>query len=229
VAEPVSAKELPAWIVAEPISDLDRRASSVIAEALPTDRLARDGLLESALSRPQKEVKWLALRCLGGVGNFSDMVTALNDPNFRLNWPDYIDVLRAAVARDAESATAVRADLEKQYPGQSEELYEMLWGYTDKKLEDGADAKLVRGLENDKLAVRVVSIWNLKNITGLGGEYRPEYTATKRQPLTQRWWRRLEAKEIRMEPVAAKKPAARKPPAPPVPAAPTDAAPSKDS
>lgn len=234
VAEPVSAKELPAWIVAEPINDLDRRASAVIAEALPTDRLARDGLLESALSRPQKEVKWLALRCLGSVGNFSDVVAALNDPNpnFRLNWPDYIDLLRTAVARDAESAAAVRADLEKQYPGQSEDLYEMLWGYTDKKLEDGADAKLVRGLENDKLAVRVLSIWNLKNITGLGGEYRPEYTATKRQPLAQRWWRRLEAKEIRMEPAAAKKPVPRKTATPskatPGKAAPSTVTPSKE-
>jgi hypothetical protein len=223
VAEPVSAKELPAWIVAEPTSDLDRIASPVIAEVLPTDRVARDGLLESALSRPQKEVKWLALRCLASVGNFSDVVTALNDsdPNFRLKWPEYIDLLRTAVTRDAESAAAVRADLEKQYPGQSEELYRMLWGYTDKNLEDGEDAKLVRGLESDKLAVRVLSIWNLKNITGLGGEYRPEYTVTRRQPLTQRWWQRLEAKEIRMEP-AAKKPGARKSA---VPAAPRKAGP----
>ena len=136
-SEPAISKELPKWITAEPISALDRRASISLAQplALPTDRLARLALLEVVTSRPQKEVRWLALRCLGYIGQFDDMVKALNDPARKLDWPEYVDQLREAVARDSESAAAVRLALEKQYPQQAADLYRMLWGYTDKDLQ----------------------------------------------------------------------------------------------
>ena len=117
---PTAVKELPKWVTAEPIKPLDRKASAAIAQYLTSDRPARVGLLELATSRPQKEVKWLALRCLGCVGQFRDMVTALNEPAHKLEWSDYyVDELCAAVGRDAETATAVRLALEQQYPQQA--------------------------------------------------------------------------------------------------------------
>ena len=135
---PTAAKELPKWIAAEPISFLDRLASSAIAQALATDRPARVGLLELATSRPQKEVKRLALCCLGCVGQFRDMVAALNEPAQKLEWADYyIDELRAAVARDSETAAAVRLALENQYPQQAAMLYRMLWGFSENDLQSG--------------------------------------------------------------------------------------------
>ena len=196
---PMAAEKLPAWIVAEPLGPLDQRASAALAEGLRTDRLARLGLLELRLSRPQKEVKWLALRCLANIGQFRDMIAMLNDVDHKLNWPDYIAELRAAVARDPESAEAVHADLEKQYPRQADELYRMLWGYSDEDLQAGEDEELVRALDDDLLAVRVLSYWNLKDLTGLGLFYKPEQTPAKRQQPMLRWRQRLEAKEIRVK------------------------------
>jgi hypothetical protein len=187
---------------------LDRRASPVIAQGLPTDRLARVGLLELIALRPQQwETKWLSLRCLGYVGQFRDMVVALNDPAQKSHWPDYIDALRAAVDRDSQTAAAVRVALEKQYPQNAAELYRMLWGYTNKQLESGddgkggEDAKLVQGLKNDDvLAVRVLSYWNLKDITGRGEIYQPEHPPARRLQEIRGWNKRLEAKEIRLKP-----------------------------
>jgi hypothetical protein len=197
---PMAAKELPKWITAEPISPLDRLASPKLAQALATGRPARVGLLELATSRPQWEVKWLALRCLGCVGQFRDMVAALSEPAQRFRWADYyIDELRSAVARDAETAAAVRLALETQYPQQAATLYRMLWGYSEQDLEDGADAKLVQALDDETLAVRVLAIWNLRDITGVGQSYQPEERPAKRQPAARRWRQRLEAKEIRLK------------------------------
>ena len=198
---PTAVKELPKWTAAEPIKPLDRKASAVIAQNLATDRPARVGLLELA-SRPQKEVKWLTLRCLGCVGQFRDMVAALNEPAHKLEWSDYyIDELRAAVGRDAETAAAVRLALEQQYPQQAPTLYRMLWGYSNEDLEGGEDAKLVQGLKDeDALAVRVLAFWNLRDITGKGQLYQPEQTAAKRQLATRRWEERLTEKDIRFHP-----------------------------
>ncbi len=194
-----TVKELPRWISQEPMSGLDRRASSAIGQALQTDRPARVSLLEIATSRPQREVKWLSLRCLGYVNQFHDIVATLGDPARRLEWPDYIDELHAAVNRDPETAAAVRMALDKQYSQQAAQLYRMLWGYTDKDLEAGEDEKLVKALDDESLAVRVLAIWNLKDITGLGHYYQPEQTAARRQQAARRWRQRLDAKEIRLK------------------------------
>ncbi len=197
---PTDARELPPWIEGSTISPLDRRASVAIAEALPTDRLTRVSLMELEVSRPQKEVKWLALRCLGYLGQFDDVVLALNNEANKLVWSDYIDELRAAVGRDAESAAAVRLALEKQFPQQAADLYRMLWGYTNQDLQNGnppSDRTLVAGLDDDLLAMRVLSYWNLRDITGQGAAYQPEQPAARRAQAVRRWRQRLEAKEIR--------------------------------
>ncbi|MEN6449237.1 MAG: hypothetical protein ABFC96_01990 [Thermoguttaceae bacterium] len=198
---PAIARELPRWLTAEPIKEIDRRASLALAEAMgadAADKAARLGLLELATTRPQREVRWLALRCLGYLGQFSEMVGALDDLTHKGDWQDnYLDELRAAVARDPETAAAVRQALERRYPQQAADLYRMLCGYTDKDLQSGEDAKLVRGLEDDSLAVRRLSFWNLRDITTLGLFYQPEQTAAKRQVAARAWRQRLDAKEIR--------------------------------
>lgn len=215
---PIAGQSEPDWIaIGETIKPLDRKASPIVAQLLPTDRPARVGLLELPMLRPQKEVKALSMRCLGYVGQFGDMVAALNDPARKLEWSDfYIPELRAAVARDAETAAAVRMALEKQYSQQAPDLYRMLLGYTDQQLAAGDDAKLVQGLKNDDvLAVRVLSIWNLADITDVAQNFEPEKPAARRQQALRRWELRLDAKEIRLK--AEKKPAA---PPPREPAAP---------
>ena len=222
---PAQAKDLPPWIAAEPIGQLDRWASPAVSQSLSTERPARLGLLE-LMTRPQKDVRWLSLRCLAYVGYFHDLVAAMNDSAHKLVWEEYIDELHAAVARDSDTAAAVRLELESQYPQQAAMLYRMLWGYTDDDLANGEDANLVRALDDDMLAVRVLAIWNLKDITGLASQYyRPEDTPARRQQPKRRWEERLRAHEIRVRSADEKaRPPARARSAPPArrPPPPTD-------
>ena len=182
----------------------------MIAQELQNDVPAKVGFLQLATSKPQKEVRSLALRCLGYTGQFHDMIMVLNDPLRKLDWPDYIVELRGAVDRDAETAAAIRMALEKQFPQQAAVLFRMLWGYTDKDLQAGEDTNLVKALDdNDVLAVRVLGIWNLDNIAGLGDRYyQPEQPAAKRQQFTRRWKERRDNKEIRFTAAKEKTPAA---------------------
>jgi hypothetical protein len=205
--ETATFKDLP-WITAEPISQIDHRASETMVQELlskkPPTRPAQRGLMEMAKHR-QKEVCRLAIRCLGYIGYFDPMVTVLNDAASKQDWAENINQLREAVARDPETAIAVRKALESRYPQEADDMYRMLWGYSDKNLESGDDEKLVKFLEDENLAMRVLSIWNLKEIRGGGGQfYQPEQPVAKRQQPIRSWKKSLEAKEIRIKPVEEK-------------------------
>ncbi len=193
--EPRSAAP-PAWIAEDQTSFLDRRASAVLADEISVDRPASLALHEVAAGHRQREVRWLAVRCLGYLGHFDPMVAVLGDEESKTVWFEYIAELRAALARDPRLAVAVRESLRKQYGDEAETLYRMLWGYSAEDLRNGAAAELVEALEHERLAVRLLSFWNLREITGLGLFYRPELSAAKRQQPVQRWRERLASGEI---------------------------------
>ena len=193
-----AGKDLPKWISTDTASPLDRRASTVLAQAFQPDRPASLVLMELTEHR-QMEVRWLASRSLGYLGQFEPIVAALNDNGFKREWPDYVEQLRQAVARGPEIAAGIRQSLEKHFGQNGPILYRMLWGYTDKDLQGGKDAQLVDFLDHENLAVRVLAFWNLKDITGLGLYYRPDYPAPRRQQSIQRWKQRREAGDIRIK------------------------------
>ncbi|MGW8255950.1 MAG: hypothetical protein ACWGMZ_00540, partial [Thermoguttaceae bacterium] len=195
------AKELPAWISKNRLNPLDQGASELIVQELtsaPRERSARLGLMELSKHR-RREVRLLAVRCLSYLDYFDPPIEDLDNVEYRLDWNNNIDLLRGAVGRNVQTAVAVRETLEKRHPQQAAELYRMLWGYSDKDLQAGEDAKLVKALENDDLIVRVLAFWNLKEITGKGLLYQPEQTAAKRQQSVQAWKERLKDNEIRVK------------------------------
>jgi hypothetical protein len=217
--EVAASKDLPKWIAAEPISPIDRRASVTMTQELlakPPTRPAQRGLMELADKHRQKEVRWLAVRCLGYIGYFDPMVTVLDDAASKQEWGENINQLRDAVGRDPETALAVRKALESRYSPEAADMYRMLWGYSDKNLESGDDEKLVKHLEDENLALRVLSCWNLKEITGKGQFFQPEQPIAKRQQPVRSWKKSLENKEIRIKPAEEKiSISARETPAPP--------------
>jgi hypothetical protein len=201
------SKDFPKWVTAEPISQIDRRASVTMIQELlskPPTRPTQRGLMELADKHRQKEVRWLAVRCLGYIGYFDPMVTVLDDAASKQEWGENVNQLREAVGRDPETALAVRKALESRYPQEAADMYRMLWGYSDKNLESGDDEKLVKFLEEENLALRVLSFWNLHEITGKGQFYQPEQTIAKRQQPVKSWKKSLEAKEIRIKPAEEK-------------------------
>ncbi len=201
--ELATLKDVPKWAgSSEAISQLDQLAAPVIAKELlaaKNDRTVLLVLKELAEDR-RKEVRLLAMRCLAYLNYFDPLVILLNNSEYKNDWDNCVDQLREAVGRDAETAAAVRKALGNRYPHDAADMYRMLWGYNNKNLESGEDEKLVNFLADDNLALRVLSFWNLKDITGKSLLYQPEQTQqSRRQQSVQIWRQRLKANEIRFK------------------------------
>ena len=209
------------------MKDLEQRARAVVVQSLQPGRSAELGLKELADHR-RSEVARLARRCLGYLGNFDPVVAALNDPDQKAYWSDppggppssgYVEQLREAIARGPETAAAVREAMEKHFgPEDGAALDRMLWGYTNKDLKNGANVKLVQSLEHEKIAFRVLGIWNLKDITGKKMYYQPEQTSAQRRRSITEWKRYREAGNIRIG-SAGERPHPGKESPPPLPSA----------
>jgi len=193
---PLANVELPEWRTEGTGDWLDQRAAPVLLETVQPDRPAGLALRELADAHRQREVRWLALRSLGYLGEFGSMVTVLDDEESKPVWNDYIEQLARAIDRDPKLAQSVREALLRQYGDDGPILYRMLWGYTPDQLEQGAAARLVELLDHERLAVRLLAFWNLREITGLGLFYRPEHNQSRREQSLRRWRERLESGEI---------------------------------
>jgi hypothetical protein len=184
--EEVPAEQFPSWVVADTIKKLDQMASEVVEREWELDKPAMLRLRELTIHR-RREYRSLALECLDYLGDFELAVAALDNPEEKSAWVDYFEQLRAAVLRSPQTAAQVRATMEKLHGSEGAGLYEMLWKYNDDVLDNDDAARLVRYLDHNTLAFRVVSFETLKRITRLSFGYRPEDTAARRQPAIKKW------------------------------------------
>jgi hypothetical protein len=182
----------PKWAGGEEISWLDRSASSLMELEIKPNRPVSLSLRELTNHR-RAEVASLAARGLGFLDEFDPMVAALNAPEQRATWDDFMRALQQAVARGPDCAAKVRQAFEQRYPNFADKLYRMLWGYTPQDLEGGHGATLVGYLDHEQLVFRVMAFYNLEKLTGLKFNYRPQDPTLKRQSAVSRWRERLQS------------------------------------
>lgn len=188
----VALQQFPRWVYESALDVLQQQVATVMERSITLDRPAALSLRELAEHR-RREIRRAALESLAILDDFGPLLEALNNPDERSQWDEYVDVLRAAVARGPHSAAAARSLLEDLYGDQGTALYEMLWKY-QADTRTPADARtLVQYLDHEVLVFRVLAFWNLRTITGLQFRYRPEDPAQKRQPAIARWRERLSA------------------------------------
>ncbi len=187
--------EFPNWVTSEALGDVERLATTAVEPQLLPDRSIGLILKELAIQK-KREVRSLAIWSAGYLGDFEPAVAALNDPQEKVLWSSYIEELRAAVARSPETARQVRAAFEKQRNADAQTLFRLLWGYSNEDLKRGEDAKLVDGLDNSSLDIRVLSFWNLQNITGSKLNYLAGEPTAARRTAVKAWKDRLRQGKI---------------------------------
>jgi hypothetical protein len=215
-SSPVSILDkLPGWVVEarQPLDPLQRMAIDELREQVPLDRPAELSLRET-LSYRRPEVVALAARSLLELGN-SDIYFGsdgvLNNPDQRAAWPAHFESLQAKIGRSSEAAKAIQ-EAARQADANGPIIYRLLWGFSADELAGGVDKKLVEWLDHPTMAVRVLAFENLRAITGLDLNYRPDYeTSARRRDAIKKWEARLRRGDIRwnQEEPAAEPPAPR--------------------
>ena len=177
--QPVTDRDVPKWLIAEPVVGMDKWASDALRQSLDEKRPVTQALLELSGHR-REENRSIAARSLALIDEFEPFDNLLNDDKERSVWPIQIESLKAAIARGPAVAAKVQAAFARQRGKDGADLYRMLWGYTKEQLAGGAAAKLVEFLDSDNMDLRVLSFYNLRQITGQPFYYRPEQSAANR-------------------------------------------------
>jgi hypothetical protein len=196
----------PDWIDHEPVGQLSeqRYAAPKVETTLVANRPADIQLLELFQTIEQREDKSLVAKCSIHVGVFQPFIEALRDSDQKSNWRAHVETLRSAMALSPESAEAVKTALDEQRgrPA-SDDLYEMLCGYsaeqvgqTADQMKTGAVPRLIDWLENDSLDYRVLAVHDLFEITGKRLMSDPSANQREREQSVRRWRARLEDGEL---------------------------------
>lgn len=200
---------LPHWVDREPVTDSERRARDTVAEALIPGEPVNIRLLE--LSDPadrgrRTEDRALAARSGAYVGLYDALVNSLSDTNQRAAWRSQVDALRQAIARDPTAVEGIReAFALERGQDAADDLMEMLLGFDSEaigtnrdEVKNGALVRIIRWMNDDDLAYRVLASYNFDEITGtrVFGSYRPEQNESQRKRSLNHHWQRLERGEL---------------------------------
>ncbi len=169
---------------------------SMISETNPLELSLRE-----AIPFRRAEVGALAARTLLWMGR-GDIYFGgdgiLNEPRQKAYWDDHYDAMLAVVNQSVRSAEELRASIGQTEAADGAQLFELLTGYSQEQLKGGADAKLVEMLDSPAMAVRVLALENLREITGTTLNYRADQeNAIRRATDVKKWEARARKGDIR--------------------------------
>lgn len=191
------ASTLPAWIVGTTPNQNDKRATVETERLLTAGEPVQD-VLEDLTHERRVEFRNLAVLSLTIMGEFNAFLPALNDPMQKAYWNGQIDAARRAIARNHQTAKALKATFEAQRdPKPAADLYKLLCGVSRQELLAGSDRWLVNELDNDEMDYRVLAFWNLRQYSVGTLDYHPEHNTAKKRAVGVRAWKlRSEARQI---------------------------------
>ncbi len=182
----------PKWMLTESRRPADRGAIREWKGRLTGVDDLQTWLQTKATQKIQLNERSLATRCLAEMDDFASSVMALSDKSQHAYWDDQYDALRSALTRGLEVQELLHGELQKAHGDEQAELMmEMLRGYDEKQLANGAAAKLVNYLDHPHLELRVLAIQNIKRITGRTSDFRPSDSLGRRSSRAKGWRKAL--------------------------------------
>jgi hypothetical protein len=186
-----SGRSIPEWINGKDLNEIDRRAATELAKHLTVAQPLELSLTQLANHR-QVEVRSLAFRALCYLDMFEPALESFRNEINKFYWSKHLDSLRSRMTNGAETATKLRAAVDKVFPDESAMINKLLNGYSTDELAMGGAAELVDGLSNSSMPIRVLSFENLRRITDKTLLYRPEESPDQPASKIARWRKLLD-------------------------------------
>lgn len=167
---------VPWWVGGEEAPPIDRQIAEQFSRYLLNDRPTLTCLVE-AVEDEQPEVRAVAIRGLGMLGDLSLILPELSRSGNRSNRRTAIEVIRGYASRGPESVAEVYRELERFFGSESaDKIAKLLEGHTaDEAGREGVRNQLLQGLTSSDVAIRELSLDNLRAITGRDDlEYDPD-------------------------------------------------------
>lgn len=182
------------------LTDTVQKNFPQVRSNLPSDQTLYDFLVKLK-SDAKQERRFAAISWLAASGEFAFLLDFLNDEKNRNNWRSAIEAVQAAIVNHPEYADKLEAYLLENEPQEGAKIYEMLTGYSEKQLVEGADRQLVESLDSDSLVTRVLAIETLRQITaGRSYGYSPNADRkSRRRSIDRQWKKLLDREELRYE------------------------------
>ncbi|NQT40889.1 MAG: hypothetical protein HQ581_25565 [Planctomycetes bacterium] len=192
---PITVEQFPRWLREDTSNPMDRDTSAIIQQGVRPDRSVSLSLKELSEHR-RKEVRRLALRCLGVTAQFDPLVAALDDPDEKFFWSN-LDPFLSALSRGPQTAVQLRQAMVRRF-GEEEgrQIYDLLWQNPAETPTYDEVKQRIDLLKNPRLAMRVVGHWSLNRMTTLAASYRPDDPAKEREQAADRLERALDSKRI---------------------------------
>ena len=202
LVSPVEA--VPSWIDPPQAGDtsLESSARDGLLAVIQGDQPLEIALREAKLFR-RSEVASLAAQSLLNLG-VSDVYFGgdgiLSEPKQRAYWPDHFVALLSNVDRSADSAAKLRESIVNMDSANAQSLFRLLTGFSQKQLVEGGDEQLVDLLDSSSMAVRVLALESLHEITGTTLYFRAEQeNAVRRAAGIKKWIARQRKGDIRWQ------------------------------
>ena len=198
-----SVDRLPVWTEAPPSNEFVESAREGVLSYLQEDEPLEKSLRE-AMEFRRPEVAALAAETLLMIGRadvYFGTDGILSRSRQREYWTEHFQALRQQMDSGVQAAQDMHASVMRAELADGERLYKLLVGYSAEELAAGGDAELVDALGSPSMAVRVLAIENLKQISGDSRGYRAEQeNATRRAAEIRPWESLLRRGEIRLSP-----------------------------
>lgn len=158
--------------------------------------------LREALSFRQDEVGALAAKTMLSLGAGDVYFGAdgiFNRSRQRSHWEGHFKAIRNMVDRDPATAQAILDSIIRVDAADAKKLFQLLTGFTNNQLTEGADQDLIDDLDSTSMPVRVLAIENLRDITGTTLYYRAEEdNPNRRVSVIKKWSARQRKGDIRL-------------------------------
>ena len=204
-----SIESLPNWAIGENTTEIEPADTELLVNSLLESTVGEQATmadikagLQAISSRPETNVRvrQLAMLCQLQLGDASIIGSLLDsdDPAFIRPWlwRRAIEGARRHVYRGTASASEFGIRMAAADPD-GEKIFRVLYGFDNDQLAGGADALLIETLKSERLALRVLALQALREITGETLLYRPEVAQRNRARHLESWRQTLDAGKIR--------------------------------